>query len=94
MSHLLEEAVYVYSTDGCQAGRLQDAAHSSPLHPHGQDGGAAAARGHGHQMEKIERIAGAELALATAKAPLRTCYEVLYTRFNRLRDRNPAPTYV
>ena len=40
MSHPLEEAVYVYSTDGCQGGWLQDAAHSSPLHPHDQDGGA------------------------------------------------------
>ena len=94
MSHPLEQAVYVYSTDGCQGGRLQDAAHSSLLHPHDQDGGAAAAKGHGHQTETMERMAGAELSQATAKAPLRTCYEVLYTRFNRLRDRNPAPTYV
>ena len=94
MSHPLEEAVYVCSTDGCQGGWLHRAALSSPLHRHGQDGGAAAAKGHVHQMEKVERIAGAELAQATAKAPLRACYEVLYTRINRLRDRNPAPTYV
>ena len=84
----------MYSNDGWQGGCLQDAGLGSPLHPHGQDGGAAAARGHGHQMEKIERIAGAELALATAKAPLRTCYQVLYTRFNRHRDRNPASRHV
>ena len=40
MSHPLEEAVYVYGTDGCQGGWLQIAALSSLLHRHGQDGGA------------------------------------------------------
>ena len=94
MSHPLEEAVYVYSTDGCQGGWLQDAALSSLLHRHGQDGGAAAAKGHGHQTETMERMAGAELSQATAKAPLRTRYRVLYTLFCRHRDRNPAPKYV
>ena len=94
MSHPLEEAVYACSTDGCQGGRLQDAALSSLLHRHGQDGGAAAATWHVHQIETVERIAGAELAQATAKPPLRTCYQVLYTLFCRHRDRNPAPKYV
>ena len=94
MSHPLEEAVYVYSTDGCQGGRLQDAALSSLLHRHGQDGGAAAAKGHGHQTETMERMAGAELSHATAKAPLRTCYQVAYPPSCRHRDRNPAPKYV
>ena len=94
MSHPLELAVYMYSTDGCQGGWLQDAAHSSPLHPHGQDGGAAAAKGHGHRIETVERMAGAELSQATAQPPLRTCYQVLYTLFCRHRDRNPAPKYV
>ena len=94
MSHPLQEAVYVYSTDGCQGGRLQDAALSSLLHRHGQDGGAAAAKGHGHQTETMERMAGAELSQATAKAPLRTCYQVLYTLFCRHRHRKPAPKYV
>ena len=84
MSHPLEEAVYACSTDGCQGGWLQDAAHSSPFHPHGQDGGTAAATGHVHRIETVERMAGAELAQATAKAPLRACYQVLYTLFNRL----------
>ena len=94
MSHPLEEAVYVYSTDGCQGGWLQDAAHSSLLHPYGQDGGAAAAQGHGHRIETVERMAGAEVSQTTAKAPLRACYQVLYSLFNRLRDRNPAPKCV
>mgnify|MGYP001451382353 CR=1 FL=1 len=94
MSHPLEEAVYVYSTDGCQGGWLQDAALSSLLHPYGQDGGAAAAQGHGHRIETVERMAGAELSQTTAKAPLRTCYQALYTPFNRHRDLNPAPEHV
>ena len=70
MSHPLEQAVYVYSTDGCQGGWLQDAALSSLLHRHGLDGGAAAAKGHGHQTETMERMAGAELSQATAKAEI------------------------
>ena len=94
MSHPLEEAVYVYSTDGCQGGWLHRAALSSPLHRHGQDGGAAAAKGHGHQTETMERMAEAELSQASTKAPLRACYQVLYTPFNRLRDLNPAPEHV
>ena len=72
----------MYSTDGCQGGWLQIAALSSLLHRHGQDGGAAAATGHVHQIETLERMAGAELAQATAKTPLRTRYQVPYTLFN------------
>ena len=52
------------------------------------------ARGHEHRMEKVERMAEAELAQATAKAPLRTRYQVLYTLFNWIRDLNPAPEHV
>ena len=74
----------MYGTDGCQGGWLQDAALSSPLHRHGQDGGAEVARGHVHQTETLERMAEAELAQAAATAPLRTRYQVLYTLFNRL----------
>ena len=84
----------MYSADGCQGGCLHNGALGSPLHPHGQDGGAAAAKGHGYRMETVERIAGVELAQATAKAPLRTCYKALYTLLCWLRDRNPAPKYV
>ena len=84
MSHPLEEAAYTYSTDGRQGGWLHRAALSSPLHRHGRDGVSRGAKGHVHQTETVERMAEAELAQATAKAPLRACYQVLYTLFNRL----------